>query len=300
MQQDASLGLGELLKAVSARGFPVTKDQLHRWRTAGLVRTPELTRPDAGPGRAARYPASTVELLLALQRLLKRSRNLDTALWQLFLSGHDVEIPKVRALLARVVTDAIRQREAVIAGTQTDDDAEAARFAASLPRTPRSRLPSMFERMLRKRERRAKQFAGTTRLLEIAAGLVTGPSDPADAELLHAVVGNDGGPVHPDTPRYLSRAFDPERLEAALATASDADLGTAARELHGDVLPLLHAGLAAIPGIGTALALYVEHDPDWPDPTLFLLWLRFRAHPLTPVIVADIRARLTPYDPPHA
>jgi hypothetical protein len=287
------LSRDELLAAAKAKGLDLTPDRLHRWRDEGLMPTPEVRSLGHALGRSSSYPVIALHQALMIGELLKRSRDFDLVRWRLFLDGFSVSLPKLRAQLRNLAAGQVAKREMVQSGVETEDDAEAERFERLAASAIDASSPLL--RYARKQMRPVGRSTGAVIALQVASGLLSGaPVSKEQGDLLAALT---NGLDVPDPSALIAPAsafVDPVEGLAALDATSDAALLDARREFLFSVLPLVQVAIdlliVAVPGFGAALAAEAATDPYWPLPEFFLLWLRFRRHPDTPEVLAQLRA----------
>ena len=274
-----TLTLAELLQAVAAEGLPLSRFQLDRWRKAGLLRTPDVVSLAEGHGKEAHYPRTAVAQLLTIAVLLRRSRDLEAARWQLFVDGFPVSTRKLKNFLAMELARPLYLREQLQTSSENDDDTKAEAILAPLQKLPPSRRTPPLVRVMRKRVPRSQRESWHLRLLQMAAGLYPRVGDEEDATLMSAgVLGDDAGTFQTPVLPMISELLEPTRLHAALREASEETLDAARAEFL-QLIPRLRIALERAPQVRSVLALQIRRDVYWPDPFLFLLWLAWRAYP---------------------
>jgi len=83
---------GQLLGALTQRGFQISATQLKGWRAAGLLPTPQRTARGRGRGRTSdAYPTGTVDRASVIAELVAKRVPLSEVHLRLFARGHEVE-----------------------------------------------------------------------------------------------------------------------------------------------------------------------------------------------------------------
>lgn len=105
---EAGLTKQEVLTQARQRGSRVTEAQLGRWRDADLVPVARAWLK-AGHGSESSYPAISVEMVIAIERMLLRWRSLDRVGWELWWHGFPVperywlpELERATRLIRRI------------------------------------------------------------------------------------------------------------------------------------------------------------------------------------------------------
>src|SRR5690348_2893318 len=145
----AWLTLDELLAAAKTEGLSLTREQLHRWRKAGLMPTPVVRGLGRGVGRESLYPRGCLAQALMIGELLKRTRDLDVVRWRMFLDGFPVASRQFRAQLDAEVRFLLEQRQEVTLADDPDDDEHGERYISGLAKTAHSRARSPLFRYMR-------------------------------------------------------------------------------------------------------------------------------------------------------
>lgn len=91
----------QIIRAAEKAGFSVSKNQLHRWRTKGLIPRPQREGLGRGKGTISRYPPGTDEQVIALSKLLSEDRRLELAAVALFFQGYPVSLGLIRDILSK-------------------------------------------------------------------------------------------------------------------------------------------------------------------------------------------------------
>lgn len=298
--------LDELLRQAAAQGLELTRAKLHRWRKNGLVETPQLQSLGRGRGRAAIYSADSLSQVLLIGELLKRSRDLDVARWQLFLAGSFVSMRLLRAQLQeeverlqKLVGDARAASGTDVAGDETSEkaaDKAGIRYQRRLDMKARSLAISPLGLPLREFVGRRHLRATLDLLIRLMAGTYS-DEDLDDRKRLDRVLPSAATFNRPSKSDLTSFSdfFDPGPLRPILRDASDETLRFA-RLQYLQVVALLRRVAETIPRLGAAIALEIQRDPAWPPPFFFLLWLRHRDNPEVLHGLAILAAQFKPLD----
>lgn len=83
-----ALSESEIITYARSEGVRVTRDQLKRWRRAGLFPSVERRGLGRGRGTASLYPPGAERWAVDLARALEGKRNLAEAAWSLWLKGY--------------------------------------------------------------------------------------------------------------------------------------------------------------------------------------------------------------------
>jgi hypothetical protein len=292
----APFTLDGLLAAAAEAGLKLTGERLHGWRKAGLIpRPPQLDLGRKG-GRPAVYPGVTLAQVLMIDELLKRSRNVDVARWQLFLEGFPIPMEPLQAQLRREGTALIEMREAAQQAWETDDDFKAQAYLDDLMRSARSRDNARLFGEIRRVVGRKRLPLSLQLIAQLRTGTVPGTDDEVRDLLWRAFPIEELTGKAPE--RILSAIadfMDPDPVQVAVRDADEQTL-LRARDEFQQVAAVIGRVSKVVPGLGPAIALEMRRNPSWPPPVFFLYWLRHREDPAIRDAISQLSAYLTPRD----
>lgn len=260
---EATVDESTLIATCEQRGVVVTREQLKRWRVAGVLPRPRQEHALGVRGSKSWYPREAVEQALIICELLQmRRRSLDDVCIELWRRGMLVDRDALRRTLARPLQQ-MADEWTVLLGEAGGDGTEAAdqamrrfgfRDASSMTKLmlqrlggPRSGAASMrdvvwffFLRGFRGDEEGVDSGPGSH--LETAVAAATGVARSQEDGILDHDPWLPPGISATDVVTQLgdSGAFDIPRMAVRIREASDADLDRA----RDDVL--LFTGLATI------------------------------------------------------
>jgi hypothetical protein len=271
----------QLLAYAVEHGHRVSGKQLDRWRKRGLIPSPVLKGRGRGPGMEARYPLSAGPQLIAVAGALRETRDLDAVRWRLWWQGFAIAERYIRPQLIESLVH-IRERRAEVESIRDDDEA----FERFNQKT-RRRLGTGGLARIRRRLGKDRFVTFMMLLNEIASGTYDSPnSDNARDNVKRLNEGLElvAMKMDNDTLLVLSRAFDPDALQAVIDTLETGEL-VAARDELKPLPPLLVEVGAQHPtedfgGVsGAAVAVLADAVRNDVQPGLFLIWVRARRHP---------------------
>lgn len=291
MQPTEGYSREELIRAAGEQGVTITNEKLHRWKKTGLLEAPEQLSLGRALGRPAVYPPTALDQVLMIDALLKRSRDIDTARWQLFLGGFQVPLRHLRAQFDRIIARLLtRSEEAATAANTNDVDVED-RYWARLTTRARKRGRSPLFRYV-KQMIGGKHLVEFLDLIEQLGSKTLTQMNPEDRSLLFGAISPDLEKSVPEGALASFSGFLAIRPMAdAFQRATDETILKARAEfVH--VVSLINYIAAVVPGLGPVLALEIQRDPEWPLPSFFLLWLRHRENEQTRSTLLDIAEKL--------
>jgi len=237
----AEISKADMLDAVERAGqTPPTRDQLKRWRRAGLLPRPRLVRRLGVRGSQSMYPAWTAEQLLAIVRFHRsdhRLGELSTALWW---EGHWIDPTRLREALMAPLTRFSSEAEKARGG-ETDPYETADRILEALPDDGK---PSELVALIRRRLPGRGDFINLmwTFLVIAAGGEAPWEQEdrsredraPTALELLTKSAGIDQAisAVPAERPSWLPADFDPRGFIADLRDAGAFSIEDAARPIR--------------------------------------------------------------------
>ena len=248
----------ELIGESALAGAAVSPRQLKRWRLTGLVPSPTRQGLGRGRGSCSSYPPGTVELVVALAKLPRRSRAVAPATLSLFALGLSVDEAALRHAHSEWAARTLEKMQRAARSRDPLDLAEAAAKRTLRPFT-RTGLGRQYLRRLRGRDEpaRAVLLSAVTALTSVVISGV--PSSPeAFGEYLDAMGASQaleaaGVPRDQAAHAFLADAGATEALGALSLGSLSAVYSTAPLGELAEARDALNAVIAWMTGPGLQL-----------------------------------------------
>lgn len=303
--RETSSGLtkAEVLAEVRARGIDISESRFDRARKAGLLPTPKLGSlgRGGGRGRQAIYPASAVELCVAVVDQLNRRRSFNDALWSLWWEGYEVSMTRLRELLDKRLRELEEDRRQILVRLRTGNLTD---LRGGIEKLAARRPSNEADRKFRSGFSRHGLEVLTAMVTEIELGIDQGEVDPVlersllDEVLAASVELDDGADLSmiglfPDPAKalaWLSRVCNPHCVRSVFDASSNADLD----EVR-DGVRALNDRVESILGVARFLGLSVNRSAFQLDTEqveekcrFFLYWLSASQEEIVKQLTAQI------------
>jgi len=279
----------DLLVEAQAKGFRVSRTQLHQWQQAGYLPSPRQRGLGRGRGTEVLYPPGASRQLIALCELLKKNRSRDAACWGLWWEGYEVSEKAVRGMFEKQLVFVNKLQTAAVGQDNEETVDEEHDLVDTLEELGSRRLR---DPVVAKMRRRTGQLHFPT-LLNILIGFAAGiPSEleDMDTEILAKGLGNAAKGFESTDPNELRGLPDPiprvlnsRMLSEALEATPFEDLAEARIELRSvlDLLDTVNAVVAGAMGgaLGRSFVEMLRQPARGEGTHIVLLWLSLRRSP---------------------